>query len=200
MVYFYNYMPNLYIIAGCNGAGKTTASFTIFPDILNCKQFVNADNIAYGLSPFDVESVAIEAARIMLQRINELLLSGEDFAIETTLTSRSYVSFISKAKEYGYTVSLIYIWLNSPELAIQRVAERVKNGGHNIPANVIERRYFRGIRNLFELFIPICDYWTIADNTYGELLQVASKREIENIVEYPELWSTINAQFYGSKK
>ena len=199
MVYFYNYMPNLYIIAGCNG-GKTTASFTIFPDILNCKQFVNADNIAYGLSPFDVESVAIEAARIMLQRINELLLSGEDFAIETTLTSRSYVSFISKAKEYGYTVSLIYIWLNSPELAIQRVAERVKNGGHNIPANVIERRYFRGIRNLFELFIPICDYWTIADNTYGELLQVASKREIENIVEYPELWSTINAQFYGSKK
>ena len=193
-------MPNLYIIAGCNGAGKTTASFTIFPDILNCKQFVNADNIAYGLSPFDVESVAIEAARIMLQRINELLLSGEDFAIETTLTSRSYVSFISKAKEYGYTVSLIYIWLNSPELAIQRVAERVKNGGHNIPANVIERRYFRGIRNLFELFIPICDYWTIADNTYGELLQVASKREIENIVEYPELWSTINAQFYGSKK
>ena len=200
MVYFYNYMPNLYIIAGCNGAGKTTASFTIFPDILNCKQFVNADNIAYGLSPFDVESVAIEAARIMLQRINELLLSGEDFAIETTLTSRSYVSFISKAKEYGYTVSLIYIWLNSPELAIQRVAERVKNGGHNIPANVIERRYFRGIRNLFELFIPICDYWTIADNTYGELLQVASKRDIENIVEYPELWSTINAQFYGSKK
>ena len=192
-------MPNFYIIAGCNGAGKTTASFTIFPDILNCRQFVNADNIAYGLSPFDVESVAIEAGKIMLQRINELLALGEDFAIETTLTTRSYVSLILRAKERGYKVSLIYIWLNSPELATERVAERVKNGGHNIPADVIERRSYRGIKNLFELFIPVSDYWTIADNTYGCLIQIASKKEIDNVIEDAELWNVINKQFYESK-
>ena len=192
-------MPNLYIIAGCNGAGKTTASFTIFPDILDCRQFVNADNIAYGLSPFDVESVALEAGKIMLQRINELLVLGDDFAIETTLTTRSYVSLIQKAKGLGYKVSLIYIWLNSPQLAIERVAERVKNGGHNIPTDVIERRYFRGVKNLFELFIPICDLWTVADNTYGNLIQVASKNEIENVIEDVELWNVINKQFYESK-
>ena len=192
-------MPNLYIISGCNGAGKTTASFTIFPDILDCRQFVNADNIAYGLSPFDVESVALEAGKIMLQRINELLVLGDDFAIETTLTTRSYVSLIQKAKGLGYKVSLIYIWLNSPQLAIERVAERVKNGGHNIPTDVIERRYFRGVKNLFELFIPICDLWTVADNTYGNLIQVASKNEIENVIEDVELWNVINKQFYESK-
>ena len=192
-------MPNLYIIAGCNGAGKTTASFTIFPDILDCRQFVNADNIAYGLSPFDVESVALEAGKIMLQRINELLVLGDDFAIETTLTTRSYVSLIQKAKGLGYKVSLIFIWLNSPQLAIERVAERVKNGGHNIPTDVIERRYFRGVKNLFELFMPICDLWTVADNTYGNLIQVASKNEIENVIEDVELWNVINKQFYESK-
>ena len=95
-------MPNLYIIAGCNGAGKTTASFTIFPDILDCKQFVNADNIAYGLSPFDVESVAIEAGKMMLHRIEELLSLGDDFAIETTLATRSYVSLVHRARKLGY--------------------------------------------------------------------------------------------------
>ena len=116
-------MPNLYIIAGCNGAGKTTASLTILPDILNCKEFVNADNIAAGISPFNVEGVAIEAGRIMLHRIDELLSLGVDFAIETTLATRSYVGLVHRAKGMGYNVSLIYIWLNSPELALQRVAE-----------------------------------------------------------------------------
>ena len=191
-------MPNLYIIAGCNGAGKTTASFTIFPDILNCKQFVNADYIAYGLSPFDVESVAIEAGKIMLQRIDELLSLEEDFAIETTLATRSYVSLVHKAKGLGYKVSVIYIWLNSPQLAIQRVAERVKNGGHNIPSDVIIRRYFRGLKNLFELFMPICDYWAIADNTDGELTRIARKKGFEIVIENVELWDIINKHVYES--
>ena len=106
-------MPHLYIIAGCNGAGKTTASFTILPDILDCREFVNADNIAAGISPFNVESVAIEAGRIMLHRIEELLHLGVDFAIETTLATRSYVSLIRRARALGYNISLIYIWLNS---------------------------------------------------------------------------------------
>ncbi len=191
-------MPNLYIIAGCNGAGKTTASFTIFPEILNCNQFVNADNIAYGLSPFNTESVAIEAGKIMLQRIEELLLSGEDFAIETTLTTRSYVTMIHKARASGYKVSLIYIWLNSPQLAIQRVAERVRNGGHNIPTDVIERRYFRGIKNLFELFMPICDVWLVADNSDNQLTQIAINSGFENLIENEELWQTINKLAYES--
>src|SRR4051812_38028241 len=111
-------MPNLYIIAGCNGAGKTTASYTIFPEVLNCRQFVNADSIAAGLSPFNVEGVAIEAGRIMLSRIEFLLKSGEDFAIETTLATRSYVSLIKRAQSIGYKVSLIFIWLNTPQHAI----------------------------------------------------------------------------------
>ena len=191
-------MPNLYIIAGCNGAGKTTASFTIFPDILNCKQFVNADNIAYGLSPFDVESVAIEAGRIMLQRIDELLSLGDDFAIETTLATRSYVALINKAKSLGYTVSLIYIWLNSPQLAMQRVAERVENGGHNIPSDVIKRRYYRGIKNFFELFMPVCDYWNVADNSDGILIHIAEKEGFEIAVKNVELWGIINQQVYES--
>jgi predicted ABC-type ATPase len=190
-------MPNLFIIAGCNGAGKTTASVTIFPEILNCKQFVNADYIAAGLSPFDVESVAIEAGRIMLHRIDELMEAREDFAIETTLATRSYVLLVHKAQALGYEVSLIYIWLSSPELALQRVAERVKNGGHNIPPEVVSRRYYKGIKNFFELFMPICDFWAIADNSFGELTNIARKEKFEYVIENAELWEIINKQVNG---
>ncbi len=192
-------MHNLYIIAGCNGAGKTTASFTILPDILNCKEFVNADSIAYGLSPFNVEAVAIEAGKIMLHRINELIDAREDFALETTLATRSYVSLISKAKAAGYKVSLIYIWLNSPSLALQRVAERVSKGGHNIHREVVERRYFGGIRNLFNLFMPVCDAWILVDNSFGELTKIARKEEFENVIENAELWGIIKQQFYDAQ-
>jgi predicted ABC-type ATPase len=185
-------MPNLYIIAGCNGAGKTTASQTILPDILDCREFVNADNIAAGLSPYNVESVAIEAGRIMLHRISELLELGVDFAIETTLATRSYVSLVNRARKAGYKVSLIYIWLNTPELALQRVAARVKKGGHNIPPDVIVRRYYKGVKNLFSLFIPICDTWIIADNSLDSLVEVAQQeRGFENIVENSDLWNAI---------
>ncbi|HEY4151421.1 MAG TPA: zeta toxin family protein, partial [Chitinophagaceae bacterium] len=157
-------LPNLYIIAGCNGAGKTTASFTILPEILNCKEFVNADNIAAGLSPFNPESVAIEAGRLMLLRIHELMRTGADFAFETTLASRSYVSLVRYAQQIGYTITLLFIWLDSPETAIQRVADRVAEGGHNIPEDVIKRRYYRGIFNLMNLYMPICDRWIIVNN------------------------------------
>lgn len=190
-------MPNLYIIAGCNGAGKTTASYTILPEILNCKEFVNADNIAAGLSPFNAESVAIEAGRIMLQRIDELLSSRGDFAIETTLATRSYMSLVHKAKNLGYTVSLVYIWLKSPDLALERVSLRVSKGGHNIPVDVVTRRYFRGIKNLFSLFMPICDAWVVADNSSDYLIEVARKSpEFEIVIENNEIWSAINMQFH----
>ena len=123
---------NVYIIAGCNGAGKTTASFTILPEIIHCKEFVNADEIARGLSPFQSEKVAIEAGRIMLNRIDELFSSNESFAFETTLSTKSYKNKIIEAKRNNYTATLLFFWLKNVELAKERVKIRVSEGGHNI--------------------------------------------------------------------
>lgn len=130
----------------------------MLPDVLECKEFVNADEIARGLSPFNPESMAIEAGRLMLQRINELLRNQQNFSIETTLATRSYTRLVHRAQEQGYKVNLIYFWLSSPDLAIQRVAQRVRNGGHDIPKEVVLRRYQAGIDN-FSIFI--CLVWTI---------------------------------------
>ena len=161
-------MPKLYIIAGCNGAGKTTASYAVLPEMLGCKEFVNADEIAKGLSPFNPESVAIEAGRLMLQRMDDLLSEGSDFAFETTLSTRSYVKFRERAQAKGYFVTLLYFWLPTPEQAIERVATRVREGGHNIPSDVIRRRYANGIKNLTALYIPLCNYWAIYDNSSAD--------------------------------
>lgn len=158
---------DLYIIAGCNGAGKTTASFTILPELLDCKEFVNADEIAKGLSPFQPEKVAFEAGRIMLNRINELLDKGETFAFETTLATKSYRSKVLEAQQKGYTVTLLFFWLRTIELAKDRVKNRVAEGGHNIPTDVISRRYTNGIKNLFEIYLPIVDEAQIFDNSSG---------------------------------
>lgn len=158
-------MPNIYIIAGCNGAGKTTASYTVLPEMLQCKEFVNADEIAKGLSPFQPEKVAIEAGRIMLNRLNELIEKNIDFAFETTLATKSYASLIKKVQNLGYEVTLLFFWLNSEELAKERVKSRVLSGGHNIDSDVISRRYKNGIKNLIHLYLPICDYWMIFDNS-----------------------------------
>lgn len=156
----------LYIISGCNGAGKTTASYTVLPEILLCKEFVNADEIAKGLSPFNPESMAIEAGRLMLKRMDELLAANVSFSIETTLATRSYTRLIKRAKSAGYKVSLIYFWLNSPELAVNRVLQRVNEGGHNVPIDVIYRRYKAGINNLFTIYMPRVDYWLLVDNSF----------------------------------
>lgn len=161
-------MPNIYIISGCNGAGKTTASYTVLPEILNCHEFVNADEIAKGLSPFNPEGMAIKAGRIMLARINELIKSRVDFAFETTLSTRSYIKLIKQAQQNGFFVSLIFFWLPSPDQAVQRVATRVAAGGHNIPEEVIRRRYKQGEHYLSALYKPICDYWVIYDNSSVE--------------------------------
>lgn len=131
----------IYIIAGCNGAGKTTASFNMLPSILRCREFVNADEIARGISPFQPDKVAFEAGRIMIERINELMDAGVDFAFETTLSTRSFRPFIERAKKQGYYISLLFFWLESPELAIKRVQTRVAEGGHDIPTQTIIRRY-----------------------------------------------------------
>lgn len=165
----------LYIIGGCNGAGKTTASFNILPDLLNCKEFVNADEIARGLSPFQPEKVSIEAGRLMLNRIDELINSNQDFSFETTLSSRSFVRTIENAKAHGYYITLIFFWLESVELAKDRVKKRVTEGGHNIQSDVIERRYHSGIKNLFALYHTKVDSVLIYDNSTSASELIAEK-------------------------
>lgn len=191
-------MPNLYIIAGCNGAGKTTASYTVLPEILKCKEFVNADSIAAGLSPFNAESVALEAGRLMLQRIEVLMNEGVDFAIETTLSTKSYVSLVKKAAQANYKTTLLYFWLSSPGFAMQRVKDRVARGGHNIPPDVIERRYYRGISNLIKLYIPVCDNWFVINNmdtaTYEEIATGSGNTDNEKVITNTDIWEVILQQ------
>ncbi len=179
----------IYIISGCNGAGKTTASYTILPEILNCKEFVNADNIAAGLSPFQPEKVAFEAGRIMLERIEFLLLSNATFAIETTLSSKSYKTKFEQAIKNGYQVKLLFFWLPTVEMAVNRVKIRVSEGGHNIPKDVIVRRYYRGIQNLFKIYIPLCNEWAVFDNSDGEPLLIAKGIQSEIDIIQIENWN-----------
>ena len=177
-------LPKLYIIAGCNGAGKTTASFTILPEVLGCKEFINADEIAKGLSPFQPESVAVQAGRIMLARMDELLQKGETFAFETTLATKSYKQKIEWAQANGYEVTLLFFWLDSPNIAKKRVAQRVAEGGHNIPLETIERRYYNGIANLFTIYIDMVDICYIFDNSEGRKELIAQKERHKDIVIY----------------
>jgi predicted ABC-type ATPase len=185
-------MPELFIIAGPNGAGKTTASFTILPQIFDCREFVNADEIARGLSPFNPENVAFEAGRIMLQRIEQLIEVKKTFAFETTLSTRSYAALIQQCQKKGFITNLIFLWLNSPELAIERVRTRVLKGGHNIPEDVIRRRYNKGLQNFVNLFMPLCDRWILADNSHEQPINIAqgSRKNIEAIY-LNELWQQI---------
>lgn len=185
---------NLYIISGCNGAGKTTASFNILPDLLNCKEFVNADEIARGLSPFQPEKVSIEAGRLMLKRIDELIDSNQDFSFETTLSTKSFINTIENVKSKGYYVTLIFFWLESIQLAKDRVQKRVSEGGHNIEPNVIDRRYKAGIKNLFKLYFDKVDSLLIYDNSKAKSELIAEK-EIEN-----ELFTIHNSQKFNALK
>lgn len=166
-------MPNLYVIAGPNGAGKTTTAQKFLPDELHIVEFVNADNIAKGLSPFNPEGVAFEAGRIMLKRIKDLALQKIDFAFETTLSTVSYVNFLRTCKNEGYDIILIFVWLSSPKLAIERVAFRVSMGGHSIPIEIIERRYYKGLHNLQKYFLPLSTDWIIVDNSQQEIELIA---------------------------
>lgn len=191
---------NLYIIAGCNGAGKTTASFTMLPEMLKCREFVNADEIAAGLSPFNPEGVAIQAGRLMIDRIIHLLKEGESFAFETTLATRSYVKLIQQAQRRGYFVTLIFFMLNTPEQAVKRVERRVSMGGHNIPVDVIHRRYEAGLQNLFQLYMPVCNYWTLYDNSDCPAVKLASGCGEKNIeVLVPQRFQELQ-QKYGQSE
>jgi predicted ABC-type ATPase len=191
-------MPTLYIIAGCNGAGKTTASYTMLPEMLKCKEFVNADSIAAGLSPFQPETVAFQAGRVMLQRISELISEKATFAFETTLSTISYKETIKQCRAKGYDVVLLYFWLSSPDLAIERIKRRVDKGGHHIPNNIVKRRYKRGLENFFKIFQPLCDYWEIIDNS-GNLPDsiAAGEKKIEKSIYNAELWRQIKRSKNG---
>ena len=158
-------MPKLYIISGCNGSGKTTASYTLLPDLLNCREFVNSDEFAKSFSPFDPGAASVTASRYMLMKINYLLERKADFAIETTLATRSLLQIVRQAQQLGYETTVLYFWLNSPDLAIERVRDRVVSGGHNIPDAVIRRRYVMGLQYLFDVYIPVIDRWILADNS-----------------------------------
>lgn len=158
-------MPRLYIISGCNGAGKTTASYTLLPEMLECRQYVNSDEFAKGLAPFDPESASIQASRLMLMRIKYLFRRKEDFSIETTLATRTLLKMIKMAQAEGYEVTLMYFWLNSPDLAVARVKARVEAGGHNIPEETVRRRYKVGLAYFFRDYAPLCDRWILADNS-----------------------------------
>lgn len=175
---------NLYIIAGCNGAGKTTASFTVLPEMLGCREFVNADEIAAGLSPFNPEGVAIQAGRLMIDRIIYLLKEGQTFAFETTLATRSYVKLIKQAQKRGYFVTLLFFLLSTPEQAVARVAKRVAMGGHNIPKDVILRRYDAGLSNLFQLYMPVVNSWSLYDNSDCPAVHIASGLGGNKVVVY----------------
>ncbi len=185
-------MPSVYVIGGPNGAGKTTASMALFPDGLQCPEYVNADAIAAGISPFRPESVAMEAGRVMLRRIRHLAGERQDFAFETTMASRSFAPFLRECREAGYTVHLLFVWLRSPELAIERVAHRVAAGGHHIPEEVVRRRYVRGIQNFLNLYVPIARTWDCMDNSAGESKLVASGDKNGTITVYDaDIWRKI---------
>lgn len=176
-------MPRLYIISGCNGSGKTTASYSLLPEMLNCSEFVNSDEFAKSLSPFKPENASIQASRLMLMKIRYLLKKKSDFAVETTLATRTLLKTAKFAQKAGYTVTLLYFWLNSPELAIERVKARVESGGHNIPEETVIRRYHVGIDYFFHYYAPICERWILADNSQIPFRVIAegSKNDVVNI-------------------
>lgn len=184
-------MPKLYIISGCNGAGKTTASYTLLPDLLGCQEFVNSDEFAKSLSPFDPSAASVSASRYMLMRIKYLLARDADFCVETTLATRSLVGIIREAKEHGYKVTILYFWLSSPEMAIQRVHARVSAGGHNIKDEVVRRRYYMGQRYLFSTYIPLCDQWILADNSKPPFSVIAEGNHSKTFIKEQETFDLI---------
>jgi len=156
-------MATVYVIAGPNGAGKTTFATEFLPEFVDCREFLNADLIAAGLSPFAPETQNLRAGRLLLERIQELFSARVDFAFETTLAGRSYARMLKTIREEGYRAVLFFLWLPSVELAVSRVAMRVRQGGHHIPEADIRRRYTAGLRNFFGLYRSVLDAWWLYD-------------------------------------
>ncbi|OGV35499.1 MAG: hypothetical protein A3E88_05190 [Legionellales bacterium RIFCSPHIGHO2_12_FULL_35_11] len=185
-------MPHLIIIAGPNGAGKSTAAPALLKNALHMDNFVNADVIAQGLCAYQPEKAAIQAGRIMLDRIHTLADEKYNFAFETTLASRSFATWIPKLKNQGYQFHLIFLWLKTVDLAIFRVRERIKNGGHSVQEETIKRRYSAGLKNFFNLYTSLADSWQFYDNSDDNLVLVAAKtHKTDPIIKDIELWQQL---------
>jgi predicted ABC-type ATPase len=169
--------PNVYIIAGPNGAGKTTFAREFLPYYADCPNFINADLIAQGVSPFSPESAAVRAGRLMLQEIDHSARRGVDFGFETTLSGRAHLNLIRFLKHHRYTVSIFYLWLPAVEVALSRVRERVSGGGHGIPEQIVRRRFDRSIRNFLTLYLKVADSWTLFNNSSKMPSVIAFEKE-----------------------
>ncbi len=187
--------PIITLLSGPNGSGKTTTAFSIMPDLIDCYEYVNADAIASALSPFKPQEVSIEAGRVMLKRIKELAAKRVSFAFETTLASKSFIPMLTEFKKQGFKVKLVYIWLNSVDLAVERVLNRVRSGGHSVAEEVIRRRYFRSLDNFKHLYSPLADEWAFYDNSLSRPTLIAEKDEEDNVTVFDTiLWELIEKQ------
>jgi len=185
--------PQVVIIAGPNGAGKSTLAPVLLRDTFGLLEFVNADTISAGLSAFNAEAVALDAGRVMLTRLRELAAHKQSFAFESTLATRSYAPWISRLAQEGYEFHLLFLSLSTVELAIHRVAERVRGGGHSVSDDIIRRRYRRGLENLSQLYLALADTWVVYDNSgAGSPLLIASgEKERTATVVFPDVWQNL---------
>ena len=184
--------PSVVVLAGPNGAGKSTIARKLFPSALNIDHYVNADAIAHGLSAFRSESMALKAGRIMLEHIQDLGSQRVSFGFETTLATKSFAPSIKELKKTGYGFHLFFLWLPSPQMAMDRVKERVARGGHNIPADTIVRRYQRGLDNFFRLYRPLANFWKVFNNANPKKpKQIAEGDDKIEKVHDPGLWARV---------
>jgi predicted ABC-type ATPase len=188
--------PHLVLLAGPNGSGKTTIAPQLLKGALGVSEFVNADLIAGGLSVFDPDLAAMSAGRVMLARLKELAARRADFAFETTLASRSFAPWIAELTDSGYRFHLVFLWLSSPDLAVARIADRVRMGGHNVPEGTVRRRYRAGLRNFFTLYQPLASTWEMTDNSNQRALRmIASGRGgITDVVADSDTWTRIQEE------
>ena len=184
--------PNLYIIAGPNGAGKTAFAREFLPNEAECLEFVNVDLIAGGLSPFSPEKAVIRAGRIMLEQIHTLGNRGLDFGFETTLSGRTFIKLLHDLKKKGYQIHIFFLWLNSVELALGRIQDRVKSGGHGIPESVVRRRFHRSLSNFLHIHKPLADTWGIYNNTGNEPKMIAFEEAGKLQIRDPTLFDIIS--------
>ena len=189
--------PYVVVVAGPNGAGKSTTAQHLLRDTLEVSEFVNADDIAAGLSAFRPETVAVSAGRIMLARMRQLAAARANFAFETTLASRSLAPWLAGLRRDGYRLHLLFLWLRSADLAVSRVAERVRAGGHDVPEAVVRRRYPVGLMNFFRLYCPLADSWQLFDNSArtGPRRVAVGQRDAVEILGDKEIWRQLKSAF-----
>jgi predicted ABC-type ATPase len=186
--------PTVYVIAGPNGAGKTTFASKFLPDFVQCREFLNADLIAAGLSPFAPEPQNVRAGRLLLERIRDLAEARVDFGFETTLSGRTYVKLLGDMRASGYRIVLFFLWLPSAEMAVARVENRVRQGGHHVPSDAVRRRYGTGIRNLFRLYHPLLTGWWLYDASRLPPRLVAKKEQGRLTINQKRLYKRIEQQ------